>query len=249
MTRCSLVSAIIALTLGLTTIAAAQIGTDECGFEHPQRAKLLKASLVQRYFCVSYNPQSPTCRGLYPNAMTEDGTPSSVPPLTEHEAQGSPTDGWLWNEGKGQGTLQLKASKNVVVHPLTPPHDSADIEVSLKLQGVVDTQGPATGPGTVIMFSNVTIRDRQGTPDDGDPLNGDENVDDVAMTLFLPIIVPFLLDDGHTTMKTTLNSVLNAAPMSQRGLPKCANLELIDVSVADENGSRFAAAGVFLPAK
>lgn len=217
--------------------ANAQVGTDECGFEHPQKAKQLKANLTQNFI---------SCTA--PNSMTESGTPSCTPPVTPREDTGSDPSSWMWNEAKGQGSVSIKAGKNKIVSLLNPPDDSADLFLQLKLQGVVDAAGPATGDGTLFTLSRATLRDRNNTPDDGDDSNGDENADDVNMTVFdFPAPFGFDLEEGKGQLKTSANAFLNTIPLN--GLPKCSNIELVDLGVLDENGNRFAGLGTFLPAK
>jgi len=214
--------------------ANAQTSTDECGFEHPKQAKKTQASLVQAFISCG-NPG-----GNVPNDTTEGGVQSCSPPETYRQHNGNSPFGWQWDETKGQGTVQFQAAKNKVVSPLNPPDDTADLAVQLKLKGVVDASGPATGPGTLSTLSRATLRDRQGTPGN--------HGDDVPMTVIdFPAPFTFTLQDGKVTYKSTANTLLNG--IGQNGLPHCTSIELVDVAVIDENGDRFADIGTFLPAK
>jgi hypothetical protein len=214
--------------------ANAQTSTDECGFEHPKQAKKSQISLVQAFVSCG-NPG-----GNAPNDTTEGGVPSCSPPQTYNQQDGTPPNGWQWDETKGSGTVVFQAAKNKVVSPLNPPDDTADLAVSLKLKGVVDAAGPASGPGTLSTLSRATLRDRQGTPGN--------HGDDVPMTVIdFPAPFGFNLVNGAVNLKTTANTILNG--IGQNGLPHCTSIELVDVSVVDENGNRFASIGTLLGAK
>lgn len=215
--------------------ANAQNSQDECGFEHPKKAKEVKASLVQAFVSCGNTGGNP------PNDTTETGTMSCSPPETRNDQSGGHPTGWMWDEAKGQGTASFKAAKNKIDNPvLDPEGDTADVAVSLKLQGIVDDAGIASGPGTMATLSRATLRDRQGTPND--------HSDDVAMTVIdFPAPFPFDLIEGKAKLKTTANVVLNGAMIG--GLPHCTSIEVVDLSVQDENGTRFLSMGTFLPAK
>ena len=229
-----LVVAAAALAFGFIASGAnAQTSTDECGFEHPRKAREVRSSLVQAFVSCG-NPG-----GNAPNDTTEGGVPSCSPPETFNEQGGSPPNGWMWDESKGQGTARFKAGKNKVQNPvLDPPDDTADVVVSLRLKGVVDAAGPANGAGTLSTLSRATLRDRQGTPNN--------HGDDVPMTVIdFPAPFAFTLTNGNANLKTSANVILNG--IGQNGLPHCTSIEVVDLFVADENGTRFASMGVFLP--
>jgi len=214
--------------------AHAQTSTDECGFEHPKQAKKTQATLVQAFVSCGNVGGNP------PNDTTEGGVNSCSPPETYNQQDGTPPNGWQWDETKASATVVFQAAKNKIVSPLDPPDDTADLAVSLKMKGIVDAAGPASGPGTLSTLSRATFRDRQGTPNN--------HGDDVPMTVIdFPAPFGFGLLNGSINMKTTANTLLNG--IGQNGLPKCTSIELVDVAVVDENGNRFADIGTFLPAK
>jgi len=223
-----------ALAFGFVASGAnAQVGTDECGFEHPKKAKETRSSLVQSFVSCG-NPG-----GNAPNDNTESGVPSCSPPETFNEQAGNPPNGWMWNEAKAQGDASFKAAKNKLEGPANPEGDTADVAVSLKLQGIVDAAGPASGSGTLSTLSRATLRDRNGTPNNHN--------DDVPMTVIdFPAPFPFDLIEGKAKLKTTANVVLNGIGTS---LPHCTSIEVVDLFISDENGNRFASMGIFLPAK
>jgi len=236
---------IAAAALGFAFVASganAQNTQDECGFEHPKKAKQIQASLVQAFVSCGGNP------GANPsNDATEGtpGTPSCSPPETRNDQAGGHPTGWMWDESKGQGKATFKAknktlSKDPIHASKNPPGDTGDIQVALKLQGVVDDAGVASGNGTMATLSRATLRDRRGTPGN--------NTDDDAMTVVdFPAPFPFTLTEGKANLKTSANVVLNGGGIN--GLPHCASVEVVDLSVNDENGTRFLSMGTFIPAK
>lgn len=204
-----------------------------CKFEHPKKAKETRSSLVQAYVSCG-NPG-----GNAPNDTTESGVPSCSPPETFNTQAGTPPNGWHFNFAKGQGDASFKAAKNKLTGPANPTGDTADVAVSLKLSGIIDDAGPASGSGTLSTLSRATLRDRQGTSPD--------QSDDVSMTVIdFPAPFPFDLIEGKAKLKTTANVVLNGIGTS---LPHCTSIEVVDLFVSDENGNRFASMGIFLPAK
>jgi hypothetical protein len=217
--------------------ANAQTSVDECGFEHPKQAKQNKLALVTAFVSCG------NTGGNTPNDSTEGspGTPSCSPPETFNEQDGSPPSGWMWDETKGQGSVTIQAAKNKVSNPADPTNkDTADLSVALKLKGVVDAVGPASGTGILSTLSRATLRDRNGTPEN--------HGDDTAMTVIdFPAGFGFTLTSGQANLKTTANALLTAESIP--GLPHCTSIELVDLGVNDENGNRFADIGTFLPAK
>jgi hypothetical protein len=231
--------AVAAAALGFAFVASgaqAQFVDPECGFEHPKKAKETKSSLVQGYVSCGNAGGNPI------NDTTESGTQSCSPPETYNDQVGSPADGWHWDFEKGQGDVSFKAAKNKIEDPvLNPEGDTADVAVSLKLQGVVSADAPegASGIGSIATLSRATLRDRNGT--------GGNNADDVPMTVIdFPVAFPFDLIEGKAKLKTTANALLNPADIG--GLPHCTSIEVVDINVFDENDTVFARMGTFLPA-
>lgn len=231
---------VAAAALGFAFIASgaqAQFVDPVCGFEHPQKAKETKSSLVQGFMSCG-NPG-----GNAPNDTTESGTQTCSPPETYASNAGADQNTWHWDFAKGQGTVSFKAAKNKLEDPLdpnNPPGDTADVAVSLKLQGLIDQAGDVNGSGSVATLSRATLRDRNNTPGN--------NGDDVPMTVIdFPVAFPFDVIDGKAKLKTTANALLN--PASLKSLPHCTSIEVIDINVFDENDDVFARMGTFLPSK
>jgi hypothetical protein len=237
-------AAALAVGFSANYAAAQHTHSSPCGFEHPKQAKQLKSSMVQAHVSCG-NPG-----GNVPNSMTETGVPTCAPPETFREQNGSAPQGWSWNELNSKGDISIKAAKN---KRTTSPffalsggsNDSADIDIQVKLSGVVDSVGPATGTGNLATLSRATLRDRQGTPDDGDDDNGDENADDVPMTVIdFPVQFSVPVSEGKATVKTTANASVET--LTARALPKCTSVEVVDISITDENGDTFARLGTLL---
>jgi hypothetical protein len=142
-----------ALAIGFT----ASIASAVCSIEHPKKAAGGKMSFVQAFVSCG------NVGGNTPNTTTEGGVPACVPPETFHQQAGSPNGGWMWDEGKGQGSVQFKASKNKVENILNPVPNTADLVIQLSLAGVIDETGPA-GPafGTLATVARATLEDRVG---------------------------------------------------------------------------------------
>jgi hypothetical protein len=85
-----------------------------------------------------------------------------APPETNSEGSGDPSDGWRWDESKGRATIRLSRSANQVVDPLNPPGDTEDTKVKLRMTGIVDALGPASGNGSVVVLARLTFDDRSG---------------------------------------------------------------------------------------
>jgi hypothetical protein len=60
-----------------------------------------------------------------------------------------------------------------------------------------------------------------------------------------PAAFPFDLVGGQAKLKTSANALLNS--IGQPGLPPCSSIEVVDVTVEDENTNPFARMGTFLP--
>jgi hypothetical protein len=200
----------------------------QCTLPHPKRAPKYATTLVQAFF---YCGDRGFTGDQVPNTTTEDGRPACKPPETFNMLFGTPTSGWLWDELTGQGQVQLKSSRTFPPNPLNPP-DSADTSILLKLKGVVDGTGARIDgrSGFLYFIVRTTLNDRAG---------GNMTMIDI------PLGVPFEMHEGHTTLKASIDGILNAG--DQPGLPHCSSIEIIDVSVLDDNGARFADAGLFLP--
>ncbi len=216
-------------------LAHAQVSVDSCGFEHPKFGKETRSSLVQAFVSCG------NAGGNASNDTTDGGVPSCSPPETYAEQNGSPPNRWMWDEARSYGTVQFRSVQSHINNAiLDPPNDTGDIAVKLKLRGVVDAAGPASGTGNLNTVGRATIRDRQGTPSN--------TSDDLDMTVVdFPAAFAFTLDDGSASVKTTVNTLLNG--IGQPGLPECSSVTLVEVDVTDENGDRFAEMGLLLPSK
>ena len=205
---------------------AASSAFAQCAFEHPKKAKKFQGEFVQAFVSCG------NAGGNSPNTTTEGNVPTCKPPETYNEQAGSPPTGWQWDEEKGQGQVQLKASKVPPVNILNPPGDTTDIAVKCKLKGVVYAGNVPAGPATGFLatVARATFDDRAG---------GDMTVVDFPANFPLPI------SDGKVNVKTSADVLLNG--ISQPGLPHCSSIETVSVTVTDENGNTFANVGLFLP--
>ncbi len=173
----------------------------QCSFEHPDKAKTLKASLVQAFV---------SCDGGFANTTTESGIASCAAPETFNEQAGSPADGWLWDEEWAQGLVSFSARSIVKftqigttlpganpASPLNPVGDVADLVVRMELTGIGSSSNPSgeTGSGTLAAIMRATLDDRMG---------GD-------MTLIdFPAQFPFDLNAGKAKLKTSAAALLNS---------------------------------------
>lgn len=232
---------LVALAAVLTVGFAASLAQAQCSFEHPKKAVKLQSNLVQAFVSCG------NVGGNSPNTNTEGGVPTCQPPETFNEQQGSPANGWLWTEDKSQGKVSFKAkavctavSTGTTLPPCNPasplntgPPASADLEVKLDLKAVEDTLSAgdgANGSGSMATSARATLDDRAA---------GDMTVID------FPADFPFNLVDGKAKLKTSADALLNA--ISQPGLPPCSSIEVVSITVKDENGNGFANMGTFLP--
>jgi len=204
---------------------AASSASAQCAFEHPKKANKFQSTLVQAFVSCG-NPG-----GNSPNSTTEGGVPTCKPPETFNEQAGSPPTGWQWDELKAQGQVQLKESKQIPVNVLNPPGDTTDIAVKVKLKGIVYAGNIPVGPSTGFLatVARATFDDRAG---------GDMTVVD------FPANFPLIVIGGKVNVKTSADVLLNG--ISQPGLPHCASIETVSVTVTDENGNTFANTGLFL---
>jgi hypothetical protein len=197
-------------------------------YQHPARAKLMKASLVQAFI---------SCGGLYnpPNATTETGTvPSCYPAETFHQQAGSPPHGWEWGP-RSSGTITFKAGKNKLfgsAYPLNTDPDAVDLSIQLKMSGLYDNTGVADGTvGHLVLVGRATIIDRAH--------------DQVMTVIDFPLGETIQVHNGTVAKKTSVTTRLNA--LMQPALPHCTSIELVAVQVNDPNGSPFAVIGAYLP--
>jgi len=169
--------------------------------------------------------------GVEPNTTTQGGFSAHSPPITQNQWAGSPSGGWQWDEGSATGRVSFRAAKNKLVSPYNDVADAADLAVSLQLKGIVDTQGLASGPGSLQILARMTMNDR---------IDGD------MTTIDFPFGFGFTLSAGKVKLKTSVNAVLTDT-YAQPELPHCTAIEMVDVRVIDENGTEFARLGTFLP--
>jgi len=228
-----LVTLVAVMTLGFTvSMASAQ-----CTIAHPLKAKNFKVSLVQAFVSCG-NAGAPS-----PNTATEGGVPTCQPIQTFNEADGSPPSGWRWNPLTSSGTVAMKPTLVPACKQggtslpaacpggLNPAGDTADLLATLKLKGVVSDDAPlgASGDGTLATVARATLRDRVGGP----------------MTVVdFPAGFPFTLTAGKASLKTSADALLNS--IGQTGLPHCTSLEIVSISVLDENGNAFGSLGAWL---
>ena len=228
MKRLVLATGIAGLVLGLATVSAHA----QCGFEHPLKSPLDRVKL-HNAVQVGLIPAFVSCGnigGNAPNTTTEGGVPSCAPPETFNEQAGSPPNGWMWDEGRTYGSLQMYPTRNRLQSPLDPPGNTVDLTLKLKLHYVIDTVGKVDGVGSLQVVARTTFKDRA---------NG-------AMTIVdFPMGFQVELDGGSVSLKTTVNGLLNN--LGQPGLPGCTVVEIVSATVVDENGNIFAGMGTFLP--
>ena len=205
------------LVVGISASAAMA----QCAFEHPQKAKKFQSNFIQAFVSCG------NAGGNSPNTTTEGGVPACKPPETFNQQAGTPVTGWRWDELKGSGSVTLKAATSVA--PVTPA-GSTDLKVKAKLKGVLDGVGLANGTGALATVARATFNDR---------MNGDITVVDFPANFALTLV------DGKGQVKTTADTLLNG--ISQPGLPNCAALEVVSLTVVDPNGNTFANVGAFLP--
>ena len=114
---------------------------------------------------------------------------------------------------------------------VNPAGDTTDLLAKLKLKGVVSPDAPlgANGDGTLATIARATLDDRVGGP----------------MTVIdFPAGFPFTLEEGKANLQTSADALLNS--IGQPGLSHCSTLEIVTISVNDENGNPFGRLGAFL---
>ena len=254
-----LVTLAAVMALGFTAnMASAQCAT----VAHPLKAAKFQVSLVQAFVSCG-NPSAPS-----PNTATEGGVPTCTPVQTFNQLDGSPASGWTWDPLTSFGTVSMKpllvpackrkgtslppaCSLNVCIggtnagepctvnsecpggtcSGLNPVGDTTDLLAKLKLKGVVSPDAPlgANGDGTLATIARATLDDRVGGP----------------MTVIdFPAGFPFTLEEGKANLQTSADALLNS--IGQPGLSHCSTLEIVTISVNDENGNPFGRLGAFL---
>jgi hypothetical protein len=219
MKNCILVTGVAVLAIGFSaSLASAQCANSQ----HPKKAGALKSSLTQAFVSCG-NPGGNT-----PNATTESGVPSCAPSETYHEQALSPPQGWRWDPDKGQGSVSFKATKN----KLTPGANRADLAIQIKMSGILDNGGIASGtPGYLLLLARMSVQD---------PVGGPMTIVDFPFGLALQVV------NGRIVKKTSLNAVL-VQVYGQPPLPDCSTIDILSVDVRDPNGNIFAQMGMFLP--
>lgn len=210
------------LVVGISASAALA----QCAFEHPKKAGKFQSNFVQAFVSCG------NLGGNSPNSTTEGGVPTCKPPETYAAQAGSPPGSWTWDELKGQGQVQIKSVKTA--KPATPPitpADSSDLSINVKIKGVLDNNTlPASGLGKLSTVARATFNDRTG---------GDMTVVD------FPANFDLLLTNGQGKQKTSADALLNG--ITQPGLPHCASIETVSITITDPNGNTFANVGIYNP--
>jgi hypothetical protein len=203
---------------------------------HPAKAAKLTGALVQAF--VSCNNPG----GRIANSETETGTATCYPAETFahfNNAGAVPQGTWTWGP-KSQGSVSFKAGKNKLITASTQmlsPEEQAnarDLYISLKMSDIRNEDGVLIGgdpPALFVAYIRTTLIDR---------------AESKVMTQFdLPIFFGFRATKGSVNVKTSATELLEV--YSQPALPRCSQIELIDVTIRDPNGNRFARPGAFLP--
>lgn len=194
----------------------------QCAFEHPKKAGKFQSNFVQAFVSCG------NAGGNSPNSTTEGNVPSCKPPETFSQQGGNTSNGWSWDETKGQGQVQFKSQK-VSKNPAVTPPNSTDLSVSVKLKGVIGGGiAPANGTGALATSARATFNDR---------MNGDMTVVDFPANFPLDVV------DGKAKLKTSADALLNG--ISQPGLPDCTSIETVSITIVDQNGDTFANTGTF----
>ena len=182
-------------------------------FETPQKATKFQAELVQPFIVCG------DVGGNTPDRTTEGGVPACQVE-TPNQRDGNPMSGWRWDEARGVGSLQMKA---------TCSH-AGDIAVKIKIQGIVDgANAPVAGDGTFSLTWRATVND---------PTGGD------MTTIDLTSAIPFSMAAGNGALLTTVGVMLSESGMPD--LPNGSSFELINAELRDPNGNAFATPGIFL---
>ena len=213
---------------------------DVCDFESAQKSAKTQASFVPVFVgCETFD-------GRPANATSEGGFESCAPPLTPNERIGSPSNGWIFDTPSSKASIKLGVDDEPSALPpgvLNPSGQTGDVPLRLTIVGIRTPTVWANGTGTLTARARITVHDRQGTPSPGD---------DVSMTvgepnypiLGFPLELPFTLVEGSVDLQTSVDAILNA--MGHPGLPHCASIDLLDVTLRDLNGTEFARLGTWL---
>ena len=183
-------------------------------FQHPKKSGKIALGLVQAFRGCGATP-----------LMSEGGIPACAM-QTPNEVGGSPATGWHWGE-KGTGTIEIA--------PVCP--EAADLDVRLRLSGVVDGNGaPASGMGTLRLRVVATT---------DDPVGGS------MTTVSFPMAITFGLSSGAINFRTSSTAMLAASGLPP--LPNTTSLELRTdpfdlqagaIEIDDPNGNGFARVGM-----
>jgi len=221
-------AAVLALGFSVSLAsAAAVVCPGAVVFQHPVKAKQIKASLTQAFVSCNNPGGNPV------NADTEGAstTPACFPAETYNENAGSPTSGWIWGP-KGTASIEFKAGKNKVVHPLNIDPNAVDLYITVKASDIQDGNGVADGAtGKVGSVARATIVDRLANQ--------------LMTVIYFPTSFGITTSKGKVNKKTSATVILNA--LSNQALPACTNIEVVSVLVLDPNDNPFASMGTFLP--
>jgi hypothetical protein len=129
--------------------------------------------------------------------------------------------------------------------PLNPNGDTTDISVQVKLKGVFDANGPATGEGELQLSDRWTMNER-GKSD--------------QTWIDFPLETSIVVAKGKATFKTSYTAMMNA--INVPGLQHCLTLSSVgsegtfegptsglfeSIQITDPHGDVFAVPGLFMP--
>ena len=215
---------------------AASIASAQCSVQHPSYNRAFQGYLVQAMVSCG------NAGGSAINTTTEGGVDACQPIETPNEKNGGEPNGWRWNPAYSKGRIRLIPyptpgvwKRDTPLLPAVPglnPPDTTDLRVELNLDGIIASDSPlgATGTGMLATLARATLNDREG---------GEMTVID------FPAGFPFSLHNGQTRLRTSVDALLNS--IGQPGLPHCSVLEIVMISVLDENGNPFGVLGAWLP--
>jgi len=184
-------------------------------FEHPKKSSNYQTNMVQAFVACG------NVGGNSPSTTTEGGVPSCTVE-TPNERDGSPPNGWHWDETRGQAQVQIKAVCRT----------AADAAVKVKISGVVDGAGlPAATEGTFALILRLTFDDPSGGGN--------------MTTVDLMGAVPMTLVSGKGAITTTVGVMLTESGLPD--LPNGTSSEILDVQIVDPNGNLFAHPGIYNP--
>ncbi len=215
------------LTLGVGLLLAHPLMSSTawagCDFEHPRKAKLYQADLVQAFVSCG-NPG-----GNIPNTTSASGVPGCTPPETFNQKDGAPVNGWQWNEQRSSGRIEFRETQG----DLGP--NTRNLKVKLRLRRILDGEGrPANGTGTLYTTARTTMEDTVVTA----PGMGTD-----MMIVDFPAPFSFAMINGNASLTVPPHFCLfNDCGF---GLPGCTSIEIQDVRILDPNGNPFAVPGVF----